>query len=416
MIKTQPINLASKIMEAVDSSVHQPHIDVLLGQTETDFNNACEDIEQFDDINNVLENLKVPTNASHCISYLIKLEKTDLEELLNQRSEIIPIIVSYISSGVPDLIVSSLEFLDKCCSIENFPEFLLEFLSLNFLTESAFSSDCKQIIIHICQLISNIVFSIGEVAEENVLFFFNLANQTENDLLISASFNILYAYLRKVKQLNQFFQDINLIVRLNENLLMLKYPKQLMISLKIIKFCLNKMKISYLEFNINQIIKLIKSNIASIQELSIVIIKDILLYNTSENFNFVGKLCKSLNWVFHNGSIKLKLKALFCMHTLFNLCSDEYPGLVELLDDNFFDTILCLLSSGNNGSIEAMSFLIYLVQDDFHPECKHQVIETLLDFEIHEQLESLAASDEKMISFQSATLLNLVERYCDDES
>lgn len=401
MFQKDKFDSTSKFFEAVNSSTHQPQLDLPIKQK----SNFAESIE---DINTAIENLDNPEKAAQSISFFCKFP--DLNELLNEKPEIIPVIISFLSPDTPDLIILSLKFIKKCCLLENFPEHLLNFVSLDFFSKMAFASGSKQATMYISEIMSQIILSIGEKSEEDILSFLEQTDKVDNGLLKSVSIKILYAYLQKSHSITPFFQNIDLINRLNANLLMLNYPNQLISSLNTIKYCIIELETPFQSFNIIQIIKLIRCDNFSIQELSIEIITNILLLTTSDDFPFKGQLCKSLNWAFNKGSIKLILKAFYCLRTFFDLCSDQYPQIIELLDDNFFKIIFGLLSSGDNGSIEAMHFLIYIAQDDLHPEYQRRVIEALLELEIRDQLESLSLSD-NIIASHSLVLLNLIEKF-----
>lgn len=412
MLKIEPIDFDSKFIEATN----QPN---RKDKAVTYKKNSDDDDESID-INIVLENLNNTEKAAQSIAYLCEIP--NLDDLLSEKSDIVQLIVSFLSPDTPELIIPSLKFLEKCCSYENFAVCLPDFISIILLIEIAFSTDSKQAIMFINEIIYKIVLSANKDPENDVRLFLEKADQSENDLLKSASMNILYAYLQKVHKITPFFQNISFIDRLNANLMILNYPKQLKSSLVSIKFCVTKLKIPSDKFNINQIIKLIRSNTFSIQDLSIEIVTNVLLITTSDEFPYKGQLCKSLHWIFHKGTekmqkgqIKLTLKALYCIRTFFDLCFDQFPQLIELLDDAFFKIIFDLIPSGDNGSVEAITFLILRIHDDSHPECKQRVIEALLDLEIHDQLESLSESDD-IVASHALVLLNLLDKYTETES
>ncbi|KAK8894684.1 hypothetical protein M9Y10_023121 [Tritrichomonas musculus] len=410
MINKVTVQSDIKIFETVDSSIRQTQTDILPIQSVSSTITTSDNI----DLDTILENLKKPETAIQSLCYLTNFH--DLNSLLNQKTELIPLILTFVSPNTPNLIIPSLQFIEKCCSIQNFPAFLLNFISLQNLSELAFTINSKQAIIYIDEIISSIVLLVGQSAEQDILQFITRTDQLEVDSLKAASINILHAYLQNTLSYTEFLQNIDLINRLNLNLLMINFPKQLIATLKTIDFCIKSLDIPCASFNASQIIKLIKCNIISIQVLSISIITTILLRCTSDDFALKSKLCKSLHWTFVNGSIKSKLKALFCLRTFIDLCSDQFPPIMELLDDNFFDSLFNLLSSGNNGSIEAISFLIFLVQADSHPQFKQRAIQSILDFDIHEQLESLASTEDKIIASHSLVLLNMTERLSDIQS
>ncbi|OHT05423.1 hypothetical protein TRFO_26839 [Tritrichomonas foetus] len=393
----------------VDSSIHSTNhlIDTNSATQEKNVKISETEIPQ------ILENIKNAEIAEESLFTLSKMSIKQIGSIVQQNPSLVQLLLSYISPNTLNLILPSLNIIYKCCCIPDFPPFLLNFVSLHHFTELAFSNFPDEILRIVCKIYSQLIKANGSSAEEEIIFFLNNADQIENGYIKASALRNILIYLNTVSEIPILFSQMNLIERLNANLLNLHYSQQLIMTLKIIEHCIHEKGVSFTCFNVEQIIRLMKTeNILDVQIWTTKIMNIILLNDSIENFPFKAQLCNSLHWIILKGAFASKLQAIFCLRTLIGLYSDHFPQLELLLDPEFFQSIFGLLSSGNDGVVTALSFLMCLIQVTSHPEIVRSTLSSLQENEIREEIEELSMHEEDIISTHAIELLKRIDSNC----
>ena len=436
MIKKKKFDTDTNIFLAVDNNLHQNPI------VHSKNKKKSNQIENYN-MNEILEGIKNRSNISDSVHKLIQFPKEQILFILNGDSDIFPILISYLYENSDDnlnQIASVVLFIKKLCLFPECYEILMKSVPLHNLIESVFNFQTNEKFVKISCCVIKKMFefsgkfiemkkneiqnnptfqnqdSISEIAnfssiiEQEILFFLSCSDRINSYLFNCYGLKIIYSYLDNILTFPEVFQNSNLVDRLNMNIINLGNAEQVSSSLKLIKLLIHEKGVPFSCFNIKQIIKLMRAKQLSIQVNATKILSTILLIDSVGDFIFKDGLCKSLHWIFLNGAFPAKLQALLCLRTFLDLYSDHFTLLTHLLDEKFFNSILELLYSGDDGTISALSFLLFLIQDNSYPEYSSFAIRILLQDDIHNELEELSIHGSPIVATHALNLLKLVDK------
>lgn len=394
------IDLKSNMLDFVDSIMHSANTP-----------NNITKLPSIIDPQTIISKLSDPQTASESLFYFSNFQLDQFCFLLNEP-DIIDLILSFISDQTPQLVQTSLKILELLFQIDEFRPLLSSFIEFTSLIETTFSVFSLKSL----ESLSNILISLldlipGEI-DPIITHFLIKTIQIRNEKVELILLRVIFSYLSVSENISTVLQHVNLYEMLNKSLYLLKYPKQLNISLKIIEILIRQIHVSCRFFDITQILKLMRASNTKIQLHSISIITSSLLFDNSE-FKNKGQLCKSLKYIFVHSSIQAKLEALFCFQTFLLSYLNNYPQILGLFNDTFFDLLFSLLSCGYKGGIEAISFLKEILQNDDLITCRQYVLNRLLSDEIYQQLEKIADESEGIIVNHALMLLGLIDQFSD---